>query len=105
MSITHVAALDANHLHHRFEDGCLDLAAGRKTNDHDAAPGSDVLSSLLKGLLTGGNDESGMRSKTILCCLADIFDNVLGLGKVDKGLEFNRDQQLPSMAGSGIGVS
>jgi uncharacterized protein (DUF736 family) len=62
LPIAHVAALDANHPCHRLENGSLNLAAGWKANDDDAAARSHVLGSLLEGLLTGGNEDGGMRS-------------------------------------------
>lgn len=86
LSVAHIAALDANHLGHRFKDGCLDLGTGRETNDDDAASWSDVLGRLVEGLLTGGNDESAMRPETVFCRLADVCNDILGCSEVDEGL-------------------
>ena len=43
LAVADVAALDGDHLDDRFEDGSLEVGAGRQTDAYDCAARADVL--------------------------------------------------------------
>lgn len=78
--------LDPDHLDDRLEDGSLEIGTGGKTNADNGSARSDVLSSLLEGLLVDSDKDDSMGTKTIRCGLLYIGNNVLGGCKVDECL-------------------
>lgn len=86
MAVTHVAALDSNHLDHSLEDGGLQECIGRHTDSDNGTAGTGVLDGLLEGLLGDGKQDYSVGTQTIGCSSLHIGDEILGLGEVDVGL-------------------
>jgi hypothetical protein len=78
--------LDPDHLDDGLKDGSLEVGTSGKTNADDGTAWSDVLGSLLEGLLVDGDEDDSVGTKTIGCSLLYIGNDVLGLSKVDKCL-------------------
>jgi hypothetical protein len=93
-TVADVRTLDLNHANNSVEDGSRELSTSGETNADNSALGSDVLGSLLEGLLGGSDEESGVRAEAIRSSSLDIGDNVLSLGEVDEGLGTERHAHL-----------
>jgi len=93
-TVTDVRSLDLDHANDSVKYGSRELSTSRETNADDGTLGSDVLGSLLEGLLGSSDEKSSVRAETIRGSSLDIGNNVLGLGKVDEGLSTERQAQL-----------
>jgi hypothetical protein len=82
MSLT----LDPDHPDNGLKDRSLQVGTSRKTNANDGTARSNVLSGLLEWLLVDGDEDDGVRTKTIRCSLLYIGDEILGCCEVDKYL-------------------
>lgn len=76
--------LDPDHLDDGLEDGSPEVSTSGKTNADNGSTRSDVLSSLLEGLLVDSDEDDSVRTKTIGCCLLYIGNDVLGGSKIDE---------------------
>jgi hypothetical protein len=93
-TVTDVRSLDLDHANDSVEDRSRELSTGGETDADNSTLGSDVLGSLLEGLLGGSDEESSMGAETIRGGGLDISDNVLGLGEVDEGLSTEGQAKL-----------
>jgi hypothetical protein len=93
-TVTDIRSLDLDHANDSVEDGSRELSTGGETDADNSTLGSDVLGSLLEGLLGGSDEESSMGAETIRGGGLDISDNVLGLGEVDEGLSTEGQAKL-----------
>lgn len=82
-AVAHVAATDVDHAHDSVEDGGGDVGVGGETDADDDTTGSDVLRSLLEGLLLDGDKEGGGGAETVGGSSLDISDKVAGAQEVD----------------------
>jgi len=78
--------LNPDHLDDGLEHGSLEVGTGGETNADDGSAGSDVLSSLLEGLLVDSDEDDSVGTKTIGCGLLYIGNDVLGGSKIDECL-------------------
>ena len=65
LSVSDVAALDANHLEYRLKHRCLNLGACRQADDNNCATRSDVLGSLLEWLLVDSDKDNSVWAEAI----------------------------------------
>lgn len=78
--------LDPDHLDDGLEDWSLEVGTSGETNADDGSARSDVLSSLLEGLLVNSDEDDSVGTKAIRRGLLYIGNDVLGGGEVDKCL-------------------
>ena len=76
LPVANVAALDANHLEHRLEDGRLDLSTCWKSDDDNCTAGANVFSCLLEGLLGDCNQDDSMWAEAVLGGGTDVLGDV-----------------------------
>jgi len=93
-TVTDIRSLDLNHANDSVEDGGRELSTSGETDADDGTLGSDVLGSLLEGLLGSSDEESSVRAKAIVGSSLDISDDVLSLCEVDEGLGTERHAHL-----------
>jgi hypothetical protein len=93
-TVTDIGSLDLDHANNSVEDGSRELGTGGETNADNSTLRSDVLGSLLEGLLGGSDEKGSVRAKAIGSSSLDIGNNVLGLGEIDEGLGTERQAQL-----------
>lgn len=105
-TVADVRSLDSDHADDSVEDGGGERGVGGKTDADDGTLGSDVLSSLLEGLLLDGDEEDTVGAETVSGGSLDIADDVLGLGEVDESLGSERLAEslllLTTIDGNGV---
>jgi hypothetical protein len=86
LAVTNVGTLNPDHLDDRLENGGLQVGTSWETDADDSSAWSDVLSSLLEGLLVDSNENDSVGTKAIGSGLLDVSDDILARGKVDESL-------------------
>ena len=87
LSIADIAAANLDHANDCLEDGSLQEGTCGKTNGDDDATRTNVSSRLLEGYFRDSEQESSMGTKAILRGTPDIIYQILGLCKIDVGLD------------------
>lgn len=93
-TVTDVRSLDLDHANDGIEHRSRELSTSGETNADNSTLRSDVLGSLLEGLLGGSDEESGVGAEAVRGRGLDVGNNVLGLGEVDERLGTERHAHL-----------
>lgn len=86
-AVTHVTALDTNHLDDGVEHGRLEERVPRQADGHDGASRPHVGGGLLEGQLCDGDEEHGVRALTVWRDAFDVAGQVSGFGEIDEVLD------------------
>jgi hypothetical protein len=86
LAVTHITALDGDHLDDGLEDRGLQECIGRHTDGDDCTAGTGVFNSLLEGLLRDGEQDHSVSTQSIGGSSLDAGDEILRLGEVNVDL-------------------